>query len=127
MKEVNCNLPLANIPPSATVALADGVRAMKRNGVEVIAFQTGDPDFDTPAPIVEAGYRAIKDGLTHYAGSRGLPELREAIPQKILTENGGYYNTDSEILVTHGGVHAYYCALMAITNPGDEILVPDSV
>ncbi len=119
------NTQLLQIKESATVALADRVRKLVADGLPVVALQTGDPDFSTPQPIIEAGYRAIKEGLTHYANSRGLPELREAIAQKIKTDNSGTYKPDTEILVTNGGVHAYYCAVKAIANPGDEIIIPD--
>ncbi|MBN1183784.1 MAG: pyridoxal phosphate-dependent aminotransferase [Bacteroidales bacterium] len=122
---MNINKHLFFIPPAATLAIADRVRVLKREGKEIIALQTGDPDFDTPHIIIEAGSCAMKEGMTHYADSRGLLELREAIAQKIKLENGGVYDPTTEILVTNGGAHAYYCALMAITNPGDEILIPD--
>jgi len=120
---MNKNLSL--LPASATITLADRIRTLKCAGKEIVALQTGDPDFPTPAPIVEAAYKAIRDGLTHYSDSSGLPVLRQAIAEKILSENGGLYDPGTEILVTNGGVHAYYCALAAIVNPGDEVLVPD--
>jgi len=125
MKASKLNTQLSQIQESATVALADRVRKLIAGGQQVVALQTGDPDFSTPEPIIEAGYWAIQEGLTHYANSRGLPELREAIAQKIKTDNTGEYNPDTEILVTNGGVHAYYCAVNTIANPGDEIIIPD--
>ncbi len=125
MRELMLNRQLTQIKESATVALADRVRKLIADGQPVVALQTGDPDFSTPEPIIEAGYRAIKEGLTHYANSRGLPELREAIAQKIKTDNDGVYSPTTEILVTNGGVHSYYCAIKAIANPGDEIIIPD--
>lgn len=125
MKKLALNSQLARIKESATVALADRVRKLIADSQQVVALQTGDPDFSTPEPIIEAGYRAIKEGLTHYADSRGLPELREAIAQKIKIDNDGVYSPTTEILITNGGVHAYYCAIKAIANPGDEIIIPD--
>lgn len=119
------NQQLEAVPQPATVALADRVRQMAKDGRRVIALQTGDPDFATPAPIVEAAHRAMRDGLTHYSDSRGLPKLREAIAEKLKNHNRVDYSSDSEILVTCGAVHAYYCALQAILNPGDEVLIPD--
>jgi aspartate aminotransferase len=110
---------------AATVALADRVRSLQASGRKIFALQTGDPDFPTPAPIVDAASRAMRTGQTHYCNSRGLPALREALSQKLLRANGVEYNPNSEILVTCGGVHAYYCALMAILNSGDEVMVPD--
>ncbi len=106
------------------MALADRVRGLQVSGRKIFALQTGDPDFPTPAPIVEAAYRAMQSGHTHYCNSRGLPRLRETLAQKLRSK-GVEYNPDSEILITCGGVHAYYCALMAILNPGDEVMVPD--
>jgi len=122
---VRVNQRLQSLPQSATVALADKVRRLSAEGKNVIALQTGDPDFKTPSPIVEAACRAMQEGWTHYVASRGLPELREAIAQKLGTYNQVEYDPASEILVTHGAVHAYYCALQGILNPGDEILIPD--
>ncbi|NVL89469.1 MAG: pyridoxal phosphate-dependent aminotransferase [Desulfobacterales bacterium] len=119
------NQKLQAVWESATVALADRVRELKAEGKHVIALQTGDPDFPTPEPIVEAAYQALKDGLTHYSNSRGLPELREAISQKLFQEHGVHYDPGAEILVTSGGVHAYFCALNAILSLGEEVLVPD--
>ena len=119
------NQRLQQIQESATVAIADRVRKLKAEGKHVIALQTGDPDFSTPEPIVETAYQALQDGLTHYAHSRGLPQLREAISHKLAQENRAHYDPRSEILVTNGGVHAYFCALQAILNSGDEVLIPD--
>lgn len=119
------NLNLLSLEEAATVALADRVRTLQASGRKIFALQTGDPDFSTPAPIVEAAHRAMKAGKTHYSNSRGLPHLRDAISRRLRSANGVEYNPASEILVTCGGVHAYYCGLMAILNPGDEVLVPD--
>lgn len=119
------NEQMGLVPQSATVALADRVRQLSAAGQRVIALQTGDPDFATPSPIVEAAHRAMRGGHTHYGHSRGVPELREAIAEKLQRANKAEYRPESEILVTCGGVHAYYCALQALLNPGDEVLVPD--
>jgi aspartate/methionine/tyrosine aminotransferase len=98
---------------------------MKAQGKSVIALQTGDPDFSTPQPIREAAYTAINKGFTHYGDSRGLIDLRKAVSKKFQVINNIEYDPNKEILITHGAVHAYYCALQAILNPGDEVLVPD--
>lgn len=119
------NRQLELISESFTIALADRVRALKAQGVPVIALQTGDPDFKTPSAIVDAAYQAMQAGYTHYSNSRGLPKLREAIAARIQTEQGIDYNPNSEILVTHGAIHAYYVALQALINRGDSVLVPD--
>ncbi|MEX0676125.1 MAG: pyridoxal phosphate-dependent aminotransferase [Pirellulales bacterium] len=119
------NQRLVSLEESASVALADRVRRLQASGRKVIALQTGDPDFPTPGPIVEAACRAIEEGQTHYCNSRGLPELRRAIADNVSRMYGAEYDPESEILVTCGGIHAYYCALMAILGPGDEVLVAD--
>ena len=116
---------LQYIRESPTIALADRVRKLKAEGKQVIALQTGDPDFATPTPIVEAAQQALQDGFTHYSNSRGLPELREIISHQLAQKYQVHYDPESEILVTNGGVHAYFCALRAILDPDDEVLVPD--
>jgi aspartate aminotransferase len=118
------NDALAQLSESFTIALADRVRQMKREGIPVIALQTGDPDFKTPREIMDAAYEAMADGFTHYSNSRGLPHLRDAISDKVLRQTKTLYEP-SEILVTHGAIHAYYVALQSILNVGDAVLVPD--
>jgi aspartate aminotransferase len=125
LASLKLNSNLLGLNEAATVALADRVRSLQAAGRKIFALQTGDPDFPTPAPIIDAAYQAMREGKTHYCNSRGLPELREAIGQKLIRTNHAEYNPATEILVTCGGVHAYYCGLTAILNPGDEVLVPD--
>jgi aspartate/methionine/tyrosine aminotransferase len=119
------NAAFAQLDESATVALADRVRKMRASGTEVVGLQTGDPDFPTPAPIVEAAFRGMRDGQTHYCDSRGLPALREAIAESLRASRNIEFSPGAEILVTTGGVHAYFCALQAILNADEEVLVPD--
>lgn len=116
---------LTSLGESATVALADRVRSLRDSGRDVIRLQTGDPDFSTPRPIVDRALRAIEEGQTHYCESRGLPVMRRAIAEKLRRVNNVEYDPASEVLVTCGGIHAYYCALRAILNPGDEVVVPN--
>ncbi|MCE7859624.1 MAG: pyridoxal phosphate-dependent aminotransferase [Chloroflexi bacterium CFX2] len=113
------------IRQSATVALADRILALKAGGKNIIALQVGDPDFGTHPAIAEAALKAIQSGLTHYGPSRGFPELREAIAAKLLRDENVAYDPTSEILVTHGGIHAYYTGMQSILNPGDDVLIPD--
>ena len=96
---------------------------MTRCGVPVIALQTGDPDFATPPVIIEAAHQAMKDGLTHYAASRGLPELRQAISDKLKRENNISADPDTEILVTQGAAHAIFMTMQTLLEPGDEVLL----
>ena len=105
--------------------MADRILALKASGHNVIGLQVGDPDFGTPPAVVDAALKAMQDGLTHYGPSRGFPDLRQAIASKLLRDEGVTYDPASEILVTHGGIHAYYTALQSILNPGEDVLIPD--
>lgn len=119
------NAQLTAVNESFSIALADKVRSLKANGTPVIALQTGDPDFATPQPIIDAANRAMIDGHTHYSDSRGLMMLREAIAGKVQQMTGTTINPATDLLVTSGAVHAYYTGLQAIMNPGDTVLIPD--
>jgi aspartate/methionine/tyrosine aminotransferase len=113
------------IHQSPTVAMNDRILAFKAAGNKVIALQVGDPDFATPQPVINAASQFLKDGATHYAPSQGAPELLRAAAIKLERDNSVVYNPDSELLVTHGGIHAYYVAMQSILNPGDDVLIPD--
>jgi len=115
----------SNIVPSASVSIADKIRQMKRQGLDIIELQTGDPDFATPEHIVQAASEAVRQGYTHYVASRGIPELREAIAEKLWKENRIKAEPETEIMVTPGAVHAVFAAVMATVNPGDEVIIPD--
>lgn len=119
------NLQFDLIRQSPTVAMADRVNALKAQGHKIIGLQTGDPDFATPPAILETALRAMQAGQTHYGASQGSPELRQAAALKLERDNGVSYDPQTEILATHGGIHAYYTAMQAILNPGDEVLIPD--
>jgi aspartate/methionine/tyrosine aminotransferase len=90
---------------------------------DCIYLQLGEPDFVTPNHIAEAAKKALDEGHTHYGPDRGHPELRQAIAEKIQKEYGATYNADEELLVTAGGQAALHVAVMALANPGDEIIV----
>ncbi|MEE8461688.1 MAG: pyridoxal phosphate-dependent aminotransferase [Acidobacteriota bacterium] len=90
---------------------------------DCIYLQLGEPDFVTPSHIAEAAKKALDEGHTHYGPDRGHPELRQAIAEKIQREYGATYNPDEELLVTAGGQAALHVAVMALANPGDEIIV----
>ena len=110
---------------SMTVAVSDRARELQQSGVRVVNLGGGDPDFNTPAHIVEAASEAIRKGFTHYVASRGIPELRNAIAAKFQRDNQLAYNPDTEIIVTAGGKLALYITLAALIEPGDEVLVFD--
>ena len=110
---------------SPTVAMADRILALKASGRKIIGLQVGDPDFPTPPAVIEVAFQAMQEGLTHYGPSRGTSELRRAAALKLERDHGLSYDPETELLVTHGGIHGYYLALQSILNPGDEVLVPD--
>jgi len=125
MKESAALNRLARISESASIAIADRVRSMEASGKRVIRLQTGDPDFATPQEVINAASAALKRGATHYSLSRGLFELRQAIAEKLLKENGLDYDPQEEVLVTHGGVHAVFISISALVSSGDEVLILD--
>ena len=122
---MNLNRQFEQIRQSPTVAMNDRILAHRAAGNPVIQLQVGDPDFPTPPSVLEVAYGALQEGLTHYGPSRGLPELQAAAAFKLHRDNGLIYDPETEILVTHGGIHAYYLAMQSILNPGDEVLIPD--
>ena len=119
------NVQFDSIRQSATVAMADRILALKASGQNIIGLQVGDPDFGTPPAVMEVAMKALSAGLTHYTSSRGNADLLAAIAKKLQRDEGVSYDPASEILVTHGGIHAYYTGLQSILNPGDDVLVPD--
>ncbi len=123
MQSINSQFDL--IRQSATVAMADRILALKASGKNIVGLQVGDPDFGTHPAIADAAMKAIQSGLTHYGPSRGYPDLRTAVANKLIRDEGITYDPASEILITHGGIHAYYLAMQSILNPGDDVLIPD--
>ena len=122
---MNLNTQFELIRQSATVALADRIHAHNASGQNIISLQVGDPDFASPQAVIDVACKAMQDGLTHYGPSRGLPDLLSAIAKKLARDEGLSYDPASEIIVTHGGIHAYYSAMQSILNPGDDVLIPD--
>jgi len=112
-----------DIKPSITLALAAKAAAMRAQGVGVINFAAGEPDFDTPDRIKEAAIQALKKGMTKYTEVRGIQPLREIIAEKYQRDEGLQYGTD-EILVSCGGKHSLYNVFQAVLNDGDEVLIP---
>ncbi len=114
---------LARVKPSATLAADAKARELKAQGRNVISLAAGEPDFDTPENIKEAGIRAIREGKTKYTNVDGIPELKEAICAKFARENGLTYKP-SQINVSPGGKPVIWNAFIATLNPGDEVIVP---
>ncbi|MGQ9473797.1 MAG: pyridoxal phosphate-dependent aminotransferase [Candidatus Caldatribacteriaceae bacterium] len=111
------------IEPSATLSISARAKAMKQEGIDVISFSAGEPDFDTPLTIKEEAKKAIDHGFTKYTPTAGITELKEAIREKLLQENDLDYQRD-EIIVSCGAKHSLYNAIMTLCSPGDEVLLP---
>ncbi|WP_373370302.1 pyridoxal phosphate-dependent aminotransferase [Irregularibacter muris] len=114
---------IKNITPSATLSVTATANQLKAEGLDVITFGVGEPDFDTPEYIREAGIRAIQKGLTKYTPVNGILSLREAISEKLRRDNNIDYSPE-EIIINSGAKHSISTALQAICNPGDEIIIP---
>jgi len=113
----------AAVKESSTLAIAAKAQALKAQGVNVIGFGVGEPDFPTPAHIKQAAVDAIQDGMTRYTPSSGIPALRKAICEKLLKDNGLTYEP-AQIVVSNGAKHSLTNVFSAIVNPGDEVLIP---
>lgn len=112
------------IAPSATLAVSNKAKALRAAGENVIGFGAGEPDFATPAHIVEAAVEACRNPVNHkYSAVGGLPELREALAAKTERDSG-FVCDAADILVTNGGKHAVYNTFEALLNPGDEVILP---
>jgi aspartate aminotransferase len=114
---------LSRIKPSATITLTQKARDLKAQGLDVISLSVGEPDFDTPENVKEAAIAAIRRGETKYTPVSGIPQLREAVARKFKRENGLDYKP-SQTIVSTGGKHVIYNALLATLNPGDEVIIP---
>jgi aspartate aminotransferase len=114
---------LNRIKPSPTLAITSRVAELKRDGVDVIGLGAGEPDFDTPDFIKEAGIKAIRDGQTKYTNVDGTPELKEAVQLKFKRDNALEYGVD-QISVNSGGKHTLFNAMVATLDAGDEVVIP---
>ncbi|HEX4834846.1 MAG TPA: pyridoxal phosphate-dependent aminotransferase [bacterium] len=111
------------ITPSMTIGMDDRARSLRRQGIDIVSFAAGEPDFDTPEPVKQAAVKAIQEGFTKYTSPAGIPELRQAVAERLRRDYGAEYMPD-EIVITAGGKAALYFALQATCGPGDEVLVP---
>jgi aspartate aminotransferase len=111
------------LKPSETLALSARARELRARGENVISFAAGEPDFDTPEHIRAAAVAAIGGGHTRYTAVGGVPELRDAICRKLKRENGVAYES-REIVVSNGAKHSIFNAMVALLEPGDEVLCP---
>ena len=114
---------VSKINSSATITMSALANKLKSEGQDIISLSAGEPDFGTPKHIQEAAIKAIKSGKTKYTNPDGMPELKEAISQKFITENNLKYDI-TQISVGTGGKQILYNALMATLNPDDEVIIP---
>ncbi|XP_050241798.1 bifunctional aspartate aminotransferase and glutamate/aspartate-prephenate aminotransferase-like [Quercus robur] len=121
--DISLSPKVNSIKPSKTIAITDQATALVQAGVPVIRLAAGEPNFDTPAPIAEAGKNAIREGYTRYTPNAGTVEIRQAICHKLKEENGISYTPD-QILVSNGAKQSTVQAVMAVCSPGDEVIIP---
>jgi len=114
---------VGELSPSLTLAIDSKAKAMKAEGIDVCSFGAGEPDFDTPDHIKAAAQAALDGGFTKYTPSSGIPELRQAISEKFKADNGLDY-APSQIIVSNGAKHSCINAIMAVCDPGDEVIIP---
>jgi len=114
----------AGLTTSITLAVTARAKAMQAEGINVIGFGAGEPDFDTPENVKAAAIEAIKSGFTKYTPATGIIELRKAVAEKLLKENGLKYDPKNQIAITCGGKHALFLAMMALVESGDEVIIP---
>ena len=115
----------AKIPRSATVGIENKAAEMKRAGIDVISLAAGQPDFVTPQHIREYAKKALDEGYTFYPPSPGLPELREAISEKVAERNGIEADPKLEIIVTVGGKQGVFSTILTLVGPSDEVIIAD--
>ena len=113
----------AQLTPSLTLSIDSKAKAMKAEGLDVCGFGAGEPDSDTPEHIKRAAIEALEAGFTKYTPNAGIPELRQAIADKLAADNGLNYRA-GQIVVSNGAKHACYNAILATCQPGDEVIIP---
>ena len=114
---------VGEVSPSITLAIAAKAKAMRAEGIDVCSLSTGEPDFDTPEHIKAAAEQALEAGKTKYGPVAGEPQLKAAIARKLRDDNNLNYQPEN-ILVTNGGKHSLYNLMMALIEPGDEVIIP---
>ena len=112
-----------NINPSLTISITAKAREMKKQGLDVVSFAAGEPDFDTMFHIKEAAKKAIDEGFTKYTTTSGIIELKEAICAKLRRDNWIDYEPKN-IIVSTGAKQALFNAVMVLVDPGDEVIIP---
>ena len=115
---------IRRVKPSATLEITAKAKALRAQGREIIGFGAGEPDFSTPEHIKEALLKALKEDFIYYTPAAGIPELREAIAEKLARENRLSYDPEEEVVVTPGAKMALYAAIQVLVERGDEVLIP---
>ena len=113
---------VGQVTPSITLAIAAKAKAMKAEGIKVCNFSAGEPDFDTPAHIKAAAKQALDEGKTRYGPAAGEPRLREVIAHKL--KGNGLHYAPEDVMVTNGGKHSLFNLMLALIEPGDEVIIP---
>jgi len=121
--ELRLSDTVMRVTASMTIRMEERAKVLTTQGVEIISLVGGEPDFDTPAAVKEAAIRAIRDGFTKYTASSGIPELREAIGDKLRRERSLSYAAN-EIVVSNGAKQALYNSIAAVCGQGDEVIIP---
>ncbi len=112
-----------NISPSPTLAITAKAKQMKAQGIDIVSFGAGEPDFDTPENIKEAAIKAIREGFTKYTPAGGIEELKEAVVKKLKRDNDLEYQKQ-EVVISCGAKHCLFNLAEVLFNPGDEVIIP---
>lgn len=120
---MNISKKFQSVAPSSTLAITAKVNEMKANGINVVGFGAGEPDFNTPEHIREAAIKAINEGFTRYTPASGTKDLKAAVAAKFQRENNLSYGIEN-IVISNGAKHSLMNALGVILNPGDEVIIP---
>lgn len=112
-----------NVKPSSTLAISDKAKQLKAQGIDVVSFGAGEPDFPTPENICDAAVKAIRDGFTKYTAASGIAELKKAVCDKFASFNKIHYEPN-QIVISNGGKHSLTNIFSAIVDPGDEVIIP---
>jgi Aspartate/tyrosine/aromatic aminotransferase len=114
---------VGKVKPSATLAVTAKANELKAQGIQIVPMGSGEPDFDTPVNIQQAGIDAIKNGQTRYTAVDGTPDLKNAIIDKFKRENNLDYSA-TEVMVSSGGKQVFYNLCQAVLDKGDEVIIP---
>src|SRR5437879_10799452 len=118
---------VSDLRPTAVNRVLAEVRQLQQQGRSLVSLMRGQPDTPTPTHIVEAAFRALRDGRTGYPDNQGEPGLRRAVAEKLARDQGLHYDPDGEILITDGATCGIALALASLIKPGDEVLLPDPI